>query len=350
MTTELEARGDGTDAATAVEDLRQALEPFVVATQATRMPMIFTDAKTSGNPIRFANDSFLSLTGYEREAVIGRRFAELLHSGLDVEAIAQLDGAMRGTLEGDPEIHYVDADGAEFWASVLVSPVRDKSGAVVQHFISFIDLTAHRREQAHLALLIDELNHRVKNTLSTVQAIVSQTLRKTSDASIVRETIEARLFALSRSHDLLTAAAWRGASLRDVVTQALEPFGIASDRAERIVLDGAPVRLSPKATLAFGTALHELATNAVRYGAFAGSAGSIRISWHSGTTADRRLVLRWEERGGPPVTPPSRTGFGWQVVGRELQHELDGKVSLDYRPEGLVVTIDIPAPPDSRER
>jgi two-component sensor histidine kinase len=194
-------------------------------------------------------------------------------------------------------------------------------------------------------MLIDELNHRVKNTLSTVQSIASQALRNSSDPEQIRESIESRLFALSRSHDLLTREDWIGAGLHDLIKDALEPFGVNGGRVSRLIVTGENVRMSPKATLALGIAFHELATNAVKYGAFSNDAGSIQISWatKSAPTGDR-LILHWREKGGPPVTPPSRKGFGSQVIERGLAHELEGTVQLDYPPEGVSCTINIPLP------
>ena len=194
-------------------------------------------------------------------------------------------------------------------------------------------------------MLIDELNHRVKNTLSTVQSIVWQALRTTSDPKVIREAIESRLFALSRSHDLLTRENWEGAGLLDLLNEALEPFGVADGRAERIVITGENIRLPAKTALALGIAFHELATNAVKYGAFSNETGSILIAWTIEPTPEGdRLLLHWQEKDGPPVTPPSQKGFGSRVIERGLAHELEGTVHLDYRADGVVCTINIPAP------
>jgi len=250
-----------------VEGFRQALGPFVVAAETTRMAMVFTDAKESDNPIIFANDAFLSLSGYDREEVLGQSFNFMMARGAEPKALAQVEAAFDGSSEGGSEIRYRRKDGSVFWAALYISPVRDDSGAVVQHFASFVDLTRHKQEQAKSTTMIDELNHRVKNTLSTVQSIVWQALRKPSDPEVIRQSIESRLFALSRSHDLLTRENWEGAGLLDLLTEALEPFGVAGGRAERIVITGKNIRIAPKAALALGIAFHELATNAVKYGA-----------------------------------------------------------------------------------
>jgi two-component sensor histidine kinase len=192
-------------------------------------------------------------------------------------------------------------------------------------------------------LLIDELNHRVKNTLATVQSIVWQAFRNSAGPAAIRESIEGRIFALSRSHDLLTRENWESAGLLDLVKEALEPFGIADGRAERFAVTGSNIRLSPKATLTLGVAFHELATNAVKYGAFSNEAGSISIRWAIEPAPEgSRLILHWRERDGPRVTPPSRKGFGSEVIERGVAHELEGLAHLDYQMNGLICTINIP--------
>jgi two-component sensor histidine kinase len=166
-----------------------------------------------------------------------------------------------------------------------------------------------------------------------------------SDPKAIRSAIETRLSALSRSHDLLTRGNWQSAGLRDLIHDTLEPFAVADDRAARLVITGENVRFPPKAALALGIAFNELATNAVKYGAFSNGSGSILISWKLEQKPDGdRLLLRWQEKDGPLVTPPTRKGFGSQVLERGLAHELEGTVHLDYLPAGLICTINIPAP------
>jgi two-component sensor histidine kinase len=195
-------------------------------------------------------------------------------------------------------------------------------------------------------MLIEELNHRVRNTLSTVQAIVRQAVRGLSEPVLIQDAIESRLFALSRSHDLLTQESWEGAGLLDLVTKALEPFRALACNSSRFVISGSDTRLSPKVALALGIAFHELAANAMAHGALSNEEGRVLIEW----TVERRddgsglLVVRWEESYGPPVTAPSRKGFGALVLERGLAHELGGTVRLDYRTDGLVCTMEIPAP------
>jgi PAS domain S-box-containing protein len=331
-----------------VDSFRKNLGPFVVAAETARMAMVFTDAKESDNPIIFANDSFLSLTGYDREEVLGQSFNFLTVQGADAQALAQIEAEFKGHANGGSEIRCRRKDDGEFWAAIFISPVRDEKGVVVQHFASFVDLTRHKEEEAQSKMLIGELNHRVKNTLSMVQSIVRQTLRTASDPGVIRESIESRLFALSRSHDLLTSESWHSAGLRDVINDAMAPFGVADGRAERIAIRGENIRFPPQAALALGIVFNELATNAVKYGAFSNGAGSILIEWTAEPApVGVRLVLRWQEKNGPPVTPPSHKGFGSRVIERGLAHEVDGTVDLDYRSDGLVCTMTLRAPTDA---
>lgn len=335
---------DQKDAEAEVKEFKDDLGPFVVAAETTRMAMVFTDACEPDNHIIFANDSFLKLTGYDRDEVLAQSFNILLAAGCDADSMRQIEIAFE-TETDDTEIHYRRKDDGEFWATMFVSPVKDESGKIVQQFVSLMDTTRHKTAQTNAAMLIDELNHRVKNTLATVQSIVTQAVRNSSDPQIVKESIESRIAALSRSHDLLGREKWDGAGLHDLVEQALEPFTVTEGRTERFTIDGKNIRLSPKATLALGIAFNELATNAVKYGAFSNEAGTISIKWTLEAKPDGRwLCLHWRETGGPPVSPPTRRGFGSRVIEQGLAHELHGKISLDFQPQGIVCTISVPAP------
>jgi len=344
MSTQIAKSDEQKEAEAEVETFAKALGPFVVAAQATRMPMVFTDAKTSANPIIFVNDAFLALTGYDRADVLGHSFDFLIERGIDPEALAEVKAAFRTNPEIGPEIRYLRKNGSEFWASLLVSPVRDRSGAVVQHFVSLVDLTKHKERQRHAKMLIEELNHRVKNTLSTVQSIVRQSLRSGADAKTTRDAIDARIFALARSHDLLTEEEWESAGLLDVVNAALKPF-VAQGREDRVVVSGENIHIRPALVLALSIALHELATNAVKYGSFSNDSGRILMGWETVAAPDGdRLKLHWRETGGPPVAAPSRSGFGSKVILSGLAHQLGGVVDLAFPVGGAICTIDIPAP------
>jgi two-component sensor histidine kinase len=190
-------------------------------------------------------------------------------------------------------------------------------------------------------LLIDELNHRVKNTLATVQSIAAHTLRAPSDRES-RQAFDARLIALSRTHDLLSRRSWEGVSLRDLLLQEREPFLSVDD--VRFELEGPDVDLRPKAALALGLALHELATNAAKYGALSAPGGKVSVAWDVLDPSPELGVLRltWAETGGPPVIKPERKGFGLMLVERGLGFELGGKIALGFDPGGVVCVMDIP--------
>jgi two-component sensor histidine kinase len=198
-----------------------------------------------------------------------------------------------------------------------------------------LEMEHRRRIERHQNLLLDELNHRVKNTLATVQAMAMQTLKGVDLAA--RDSFLARLFALSGQHDLLTLDNWEGASFEGVVRRALRPW--REDERTRFQVSGPAVHLDPKKALALGMAFHELASNAAQYGAFSNATGTVHVSWT--ISPDQRLKLVWEERGGPPVVQPERRGFGLRLIEYGLAREISGQVQPDFRPEGLVCTWDM---------
>jgi PAS domain S-box-containing protein len=326
-----------------IEGFRKDLGPFVVAAESTRMAMVFTDAKEPDNPIVFANDSFLALTGYGREDVLGQSFSFLLADGADPETFAQLEAAFKDSSGNNLEVHCRRKDGGLFWSAIFISPVRDQSGEVVQHFASFIDLTKHIQKEDRLRFLLDELNHRTQNTLATVQAIAVQTLRGHADKQVV-DAFEGRILALSKAHMLLGRESWEAVNLRDLIDQILLPFGLKDSEVARFSLEGPAVRLQPKAALILAMVFHELATNAAKHGALSSNAaGRIDIHWLIKPTAQHdRMRLRWEESGGPPVAPPSRNGLGSRLIEGGLARELDGDVHLAYEPSGVVCEILMP--------
>lgn len=241
------------------------------------------------------------------------------------------------------EYRIVRSDGKMLWMSGrgrVIERGPDGKARRVANIVT--DVTDRKKGEEHMKLLIDELNHRVKNTLATVQAIINQTLKNASDVEDIREAVESRLQALSGSHDLLTRENWEGAQLRRVVEQALQPFS-RGDGDRHAEIEGINVRLRPKAALSLGMALHELATNAAKYGALSVPGGNVRISWTLEPSATgNRLRLIWLERGGPPVTRPLRKGFGSRLIERGLAYELEGEVELNFKREGLCCTIDLP--------
>jgi PAS domain S-box-containing protein len=326
-----------------VERFHRRLGPFVVAADETRMPLVFTNAQTQADCIIFANASFLMLTGCKREHVLGEPLASVIGRGSSRDAMLHLAVALDKSHNSPQEIHFLRNDGDEVWVVVLRSPVKNDNGDLVQYFLSFHDITENKKAQREAHFLIDELNHRVKNTLATVQSIVSIAFRNHAEPAAIRAALESRLFALSRSHDLLNRVQWKEAGLADVIHAALEPFESQDGLAARLISKGENIRVSPKITLALSIALNELATNAVKYGALSNDTGSVLVEWFLDPTPDHpQLTVFWQERNGPPVRPPLHNGFGSQVIERGTQLELQAEVQLEYRPEGVACTFHIP--------
>jgi two-component sensor histidine kinase len=206
------------------------------------------------------------------------------------------------------------------------------------------EISERRNAEERQRLLINELNHRVKNTLTTVQSIAAQTLRPMHDLEAAKEALTSRIIALSRAHDVITARTWQGAELREIVERAVEPFSPGPN--SRFKLDGPEVWLQPRSALAIAMALHELGTNAVKYGALSEPAGSVRIAWTVKAAAEAtELGLVWTERGGPPVALPATRGFGSRLIERGLRADLSGSAQMDFEADGLVCRMTAMLPP-----
>jgi two-component sensor histidine kinase/PAS domain-containing protein len=203
------------------------------------------------------------------------------------------------------------------------------------------DITERRRAEQEREMLVGELNHRVKNLIAVVRALATQGSGHRS-ADGYRQVLLGRLDALARTHDLLFASHWGGAEL-SALADTLQPF--AGERAEAIAIEGPQVDLDARQTLSIGLVLHELATNAAKYGALSVPEGRVRLSWQVEDGDEARLLrLHWEERGGPPITGPERRGFGTQLIQRAFAFELDGTADLAFDPEGLRLKATIPLP------
>jgi len=215
----------------------------------------------------------------------------------------------------------------------------DETGRAVRFAGVAFDGTELKRHQQRQQLLINELSHRVKNTLATVQSIAIQSLRGRSEAQATDDFV-ARLTALARGHDLLASVSWEGAPLDEVVRRAIEPHAIAGQA--RIVAEGPQLWMPPRQALALTMALHELCTNAAKYGALSVPAGRVDIRWER--LGDTRFRLTWREQGGPPVEPPQRRGFGSRLLERGLRQDLEGNIEVQFRREGVVCVIEAPLP------
>ena len=287
-----------------------------------------------------ANGAYLQLIGHR--AVIGKRLEDALpeirgqgfHELLDkvmADREPFIGQAASVSLQRTP-----DAPLEERFVDFIYQPILGPDGEAVAVFVEGSDVTDRVMGERQQKLLVDELNHRVKNTLATVQAIADQTLRATAEPQEFRRTFQARLLALSSTHNLLTATSWRSAALRDVARLEFTPYD-----PSRYRLKGPDLALSPSEALALGMLFHELATNAAKHGALSdgGGGGCVRVEWK---VKGGVLLIEWTEHGGPPVAPPSRRGFGSRLIERSLQGQLRGEATLDYAPEGLRCHIRLP--------
>jgi two-component sensor histidine kinase len=201
-----------------------------------------------------------------------------------------------------------------------------------------MDISERRQAEERQRLLVNELKHRVKNTLATVQAIVSQTLRATPDPDEAFERVQARLMALSNTHNLLNATRWEGALLGDILAAELGPYRA---KGERIGLKGPAIALDAKTALTFGLIVHELATNAAKYGALSLDEGRVVVAWEDWDQPSTGVALLWRELDGPRVAPPSRRGFGSRLIERSAK-DLRGTVDLDFAGSGLECRLAFP--------
>lgn len=263
---------------------------------------------------------------------------------------ATMENIRARTLIGDTE--YLEAehrviwpDGSIHWLAARFHIERDGNGRATEATAVYMDITERKWVEERQRLLLDELNHRVKNTLSTVQSIAMQTRRSAASPEQFSELFEGRITALAGAHDLLTEASWEGASLADVIGRTLSPYALsASDGAPRIIFGGPQVMLSPNAAVTLNMAFHELATNAAKYGALSVAEGRLDVCWTVDRSASTPVVeLFWNEQGGPLVTPPARRGFGTRLVEQGLTRELDGEVDLRYDPDGFKGVVRLPA-------
>lgn len=472
-----------------IDRVEKSSDPFAAAVRATRMPMLITDPNRPDNPIVFANDAFMRLTGYSREEILGHNCRFLQGPETDPADVARLRDSIRRRSEIEMEIINHRKDGSKFWNRVLISPVFDEDGKLSYFFASqldvtlerdrmvrlehdrdllerevehrtrelrlsdermrfvltsarlgswtldladrrltcsdickrnfgrlpsdpfgyedlvaavieadrpkletalrstiadkgdyeveyrvrtpagetrwllargrpyvdpndqvisisgmIIDLTDSKRNEEQRLILTAELKHRVKNSMATVQSIVTQSLRTASSIRDAQEVITARLQSMASAHDLLTRENWNSATLPEIVAAATEAFDMP--QGERFHVHGFDLKMPPRVTMALMLALHELSTNAVKYGALSVPGGHVVVDWHVAKHASEDMLeFRWHEFGGPPIAEkPARRGFGSRLIEDVLAAELGGHAALDYRTSGLVFKVVAPVP------
>ncbi len=327
--------------------LRQSESRLRVALDAGRMAVWESDTRTNSLS---SPPELNRLLGFPEDATptideIRSRYAPGARERLQAAAAAALG---RGERYAEEELEVIWPDGSHHWllvrAELEVTPKPDGGTDIRATGVAF-DITERKLWEERQRLLINELNHRVKNTLATVQSIAMQSFRDTGAASGANFTaFQNRLFALARAHDILTRDNWEGAELREIVGEVVEPY--CRQSGGRCDIEGPRLRLTPSMALALSMAVHELATNAAKYGSLSVSTGQVSISWTIMPGEPKHLSLIWQERGGPRVAPPTRRGFGTRLIERSLAQELAGDVNLAYDPSGVVCTIKAPLPED----
>jgi PAS domain S-box-containing protein len=330
---------DVTETRRAADALVESQQRLAATYQHAAIGIAETDA--DGKLIE-VNETACAITGYSRQELLQRTVFDITHPEdreLDRESYArQVAGA------GDRyglEKRLIRKDGSAIWVQMMSSTVRDSAGRFLYGVRIVQDITERKLGEQRHKLLLDELNHRVKNTLATVQSLAAQTARSATSPSAFRDIFEGRLIALSRAHDQLTRRRWETADLREMLIEGLAPY---QGSPERIVLRGRAVGLRPRAALTLAMAFHELVTNAVKYGSLSVPTGQVEIEWGVHSHAGQRPILHiaWRESGGPPVAPPRRRGFGSLLVERSISAEHGGHAALDFDPAGVRCTIDIP--------
>lgn len=282
------------------------------------------------------NQRWYDYTGTDLEAVMGWGWRAVHHPD-HVDRV--VESVQRAHASGEPwedTFPLRGVDGSYRWFLSRAQPIRDADGSIALWFGTNTDITEQMEREAQVRLLMREVNHRSKNMLAVVHAVARQTLASGPEDFVDR--FSERIRALAAAHDLLVDNDWRGVDLGALVFSQLAHFGDLV--GSRIRIEGPPVRLNSAAAQSIGMAIHELATNAGKYGALQGGEGEVRIEWRWDA---ERLAMLWQERGGPPVHEPSRLGFGSRVIGRMTRLSLGAEVAVDYDPAGLAWRMSAPA-------
>jgi PAS domain S-box-containing protein len=328
---------DVTERLRAEEDLREAKERLAATHESVLAGIVEVDAEG-----RFlsVNEAFCKITGYGRDELAAMRILDITHPDDRARECEKFEAQVKADVDHyHIQKRYLRADGEVIWVEVTSSTVRDSAGGFAYGVRMVQDVTERVEADRQKKLLLNELNHRVKNTLSTVQALVSQTARSCSTAAEFQARFEPRLLALSAAHDRLTRNEWLGVRLTEIVEEEL---GVHRMPGRDLIAEGPPLVLPPKTSLSLSLALHELATNAAKYGALSMREGAVAVTWKfEEDQAVRTLEIRWRESGGPAVSPPQAFGFGTRLL-NVTAAELGGETNADFAPTGLVWTLRFP--------
>jgi len=295
-------------------------------------------SKTLDGTVRSWNAAATRIFGYDAKEMIGQPIIRIIPPELHGEEETILAQLRQGERIDHFETVRLTKDGRRIDIALTVSPVRDRSGRIVGASKVARDVRERKRAEELQRLLIGELNHRVKNTLATVQSIANQTVRRAKSPAEFAASFSGRIQALARTHELLTQNAWRGADILPLLRDQLLLGGAENDR---ISLAGPSVTLDAQAALHLALILHELGTNARKYGSLSAPSGRLSVNWTVRTSRGRDLLLQWQESGGPAVKAPSARGFGTTLIEKSLAAH-GGEATIHYRADGVVCDIRLP--------
>jgi two-component system CheB/CheR fusion protein len=318
------------------EEAQARLVAIVESSQDAIIGHAFDGAITSWN------SGAEAIFGYTAAEAIGKPFSILIPEDQKDDVPQILDKLKRGERVDHFEIDRIGKDGKKIDVSLAVSPIKDARGKMIAASTIARQFTERKAAEEHKNVLMAELDHRVKNTLMVITSLIAQTVKSADSPEKFAQIIEGRIQALSRVHNLLNQNDWDRAALRDVIVGELAPY--RTGKEANIVIDGkAEVVLTPKATQTLAMALHELATNAGKYGALSTPTGKVAVSWSvANSRKNPRLSIDWIETGGPPVKRPTRRGFGSQLIERIVNYELQASVQRDFHAEGVRCKIEFP--------
>lgn len=296
--------------------------------------MVVSDARQPDYPIVLANDAFLALTGYDAEEVLGRNCRFLQGEATSKTAVAQIRAAVAQRTEATIEIMNYKKDGTPFWNQLHISPLRDEAGDVAYYFASQVDVTDFRRiqtleESEHRLLL--EVDHRTKNVLAIVDSVVR--LSRSDNAATYAASVQQRIQALSCTHVLLADKGWQEVELAEIIRAQIQVFENGN-----VEVAGPTVMVPAPSAQPIGLAIHELAANAAVHGALA-KRGRLEVSW---ARTDTGLTLTWQERGGPTAMKEQGRGFGNVLLAAVIEKQLGGRITREWRDEGLFLLIELP--------
>lgn len=287
------------------------------------------------------NEARCRLTGHSLEELIGLHFGH----AADSSTLEQDLDLFRRQVAGEFDTYTTDSrfhrkNGSSGWARVTSTAVRGAGGEFLYAVRVVEDITERREADRRQKLLIDELNHRVKNTLATVQSLAWQAARQGVPPQVAQQRFQERLLALSRTHNLLNETHWEGASLKTILETELQPYATAPSR---IQLNGPEVQLSPKSAVVLGMALHELATNAIKHGALSLMSGQVKVDWKIGQSGDEAiLTIEWREMNGPQLEGQPNPGFGSRLLRQTIVQELAGELDIRFERQGMCCIIAVP--------